>query len=462
MSVAPRSLLPWCIRTAIAATVMLAAPTLAAAPDAPRSVVAEPTSLSDPDLQGVWQSDGYGWIIRIAQGKLEVFNFAGSLCQPDPAGDADQLFVTVSKADRNHVRLAASSDDTWYPFRRIARLPKACLAPPPPPGAFIAATLGQFYPGFGPRRINRSTILNDLRGADRIAADKDRFARISGALERLSDAHVSLSLDRTPDGLEARFGESAFLASLPGDPRFGPDPARRVRVWLESYRAGILALLGPEGKLVANNRIFVGRIGRLGYLNILTMGGFEARDDSTEALDRELDAALQTFAGLDGMILDVTNNRGGYDAIGRHIAARFTQRPTTIYAKRAWAGRSAWQPFTATPLAGKATFTGPIWLVTSGITVSGGESFTLAMRSFPNVVHLGETTRGDLSDRIPKRLAGGWSFSLAAERYRDGAGREWEGLGVPPQVPFPIDLAEHAKSIAALAEAIRDGRIRRE
>jgi carboxyl-terminal processing protease len=101
-------------------------------------------------------------------------------------------------------------------------------------------------------------------------------------------------------------------------------------------------------------------------------------------------------------------------------------------------------------------------MLTSDITLSAGEVFALYMRALPNVVHVGETTRGAFSDKIDKPLPNGWRLALSAEIYRDRDGNSYEARGLPPQVKrevFPADaLADgHARRVLELMDEIRRG-----
>ena len=109
-------------------------------------------------------------------------------------------------------------------------------------------------------------------------------------------------------------------------------------------------------------------------------------------------------------------------------------------------------------------FTGPVYLVTSDITVSAGETFTLMMKALPNVIQVGGSTRGAFSDQLPKPLPNGWSLALPAELYRSASGQELEGRGLVPDVPLDVfpseDLAGgHAKAISGLIMGIRQGSV---
>ncbi len=235
---------------------------------------------------------------------------------------------------------------------------------------------------------------------------------------------------------------------------------------MQAYREGILTgILQGRGRQTANNRVFWGRVDDIGYLNIVTMGAFarNAAPDDPRPLDPVLDEALTVFSGARAVIVDVSNNRGGYDTVGQRIAGRFAAQPRAAYAKVPVGAKAPPQPVKVEP-ASAVSFTGPVYLVTSDITVSAGETFTLMMKSLPNVTQVGGTTRGAFSDQLPKPLPNGWALALPAELYKGPNGEDLEGRGLLPDVPLAVfpesDLAGgHAKAITGLITKIRDGSV---
>ena len=138
------------------------------------------------------------------------------------------------------------------------------------------------------------------------------------------------------------------------------------------------------------------------------------------------------------MIIDLTINYGGYDFISRKIAERFAAKTTPSYSKYpADAPKATAYKYQLTPHS-KNNFTGPVYVMTSNITLSGGELLTMSLKSLPNVTHVGETTRGALSDKLEKTLPNGWEISLSNEVYLDHQGREFEGKGIPPDISIPV------------------------
>jgi carboxyl-terminal processing protease len=102
----------------------------------------------------------------------------------------------------------------------------------------------------------------------------------------------------------------------------------------------------------------------------------------------------------------------------------------------------------------RARYTGPVYLLTSNVTVSAAEIFAMAMRALPNVTHAGEPTRGSLSDMLAKRLPNGWGVTLSNEIYLDKDGALWEGKGIAPELPITV-FAPDADPAVTHARALR-------
>lgn len=413
-----------------------------------------------PVPSGIWQSRGYGHVLAIGDGAAVLYHVAGPFCYRDPDADAGQRMAgqrrTVSGRDR--IAFTEGPGQTRYDFTRIARLPAACLAhrrwTPAEVARLVDATFADLYPRTPPRDRHRRRFAARLAA---IPADIDTsglYDRLAPALMALDDAHVSLATTIDGDERDIESGEAPTLVAARGDPTLGDTPAARERNWNGRYRDGIVGQLAGGGHHVANRRILWGRIGRIGYINIVAMGAFaDTDDDDVAVLDAALDAALTDFRDLPGVIVDVTNNRGGYDALGLRIAGRFAARPAAAFVKQPVGVDGPGQPFRVSPAAG-VRYTGPVTLLTSDITVSAAETFTLAMRALPNVRHAGGRTRGALSDQLTKPLPNGWTLTLPAETYTAPDGRRYEGTGIDPRVTVAPFAPDHARAIADIAAAM--------
>ena len=61
----------------------------------------------------------------------------------------------------------------------------------------------------------------------------------------------------------------------------------------------------------------------------------------------------------------------------------------------------------------------------------------LALRELPNVIVIGESSYGILSDMLSRSLPNGWVITLSNELYVTLSSISYEGDGVPPDVYVP-------------------------
>ncbi len=437
---------------------------LLAAEVAPTTTWVHPEAVSE-QINGVWRAQGYGRLLVLRSGKITFYHEAGPYCYRDPnpeaASDGSLRLVTVVSPDR--IAFAENPEQTRYVFDRIAALPAACLTKrswtPAEIGRLVAATFANLYPGFGHRGRTPGKLSAAIGTLPPDADDVALYDRLAPALLALDDAHVGLEATIDGEGRSVESGEAPSLITARQDAALSDDPAARERTWSHQYRDGIVALLDGGGHQVANRRILWGRIGRVGYINIVTMGAFSSKSasDGTAELDAALDDALTAFQGLPGVIVDVTNNRGGYDVISLRIAGRFADRRRLAFEKQAIGAKVPFQPFHVDPSA-SVRYLGPVTLLTSDVTVSAGETFTLAMRALPNVRHAGRRTRGALSDQLAKPLPNGWILTLPAETYRATDGHMYEGVGITPNFTTKNIERNHAAAVVQLAKCMETDR----
>jgi carboxyl-terminal processing protease len=423
-----------------------------------------------PALNGVWRSRGYGYVLRV-DGGLELFHAAGPFCyrEPRPQRDPDHLFVLYRELESGTVAFSSQPGQTRYIFDRLSELPAACAErpswPPPRIAALVAATFADLYPSFAERGIDWAARTAAMeRTLDAVKDDAALFEAMRTLLVGVEDAHVELHARIGGKERTLLPGQARTLVLAGAAPGSDRDPAREEQ-WDDAYRRGVLEIvLKGRGRTGANGQVFWGRAGDIGYLNLLTFERFAAdprrSPDDPTALDAALDAAIATFQGARAVIVDISSNDGGFDWLAQRVAGRFADRPRLAYTKIAIGAQGvAPQPFEVTP-SSRARYLGPVYLLTSDITLSAAEVFALYMRALPNVVHVGETTRGAFSDTINKPLPNGWTLVLPGEIYRDPQGQTYEARGLPPQRRFavfpPDDLRTgHARRVLALMEEIR-------
>jgi carboxyl-terminal processing protease len=419
---------------------------------------------SVPAVQGVWRSRGYGYLLQIDEDRPKLFHVAGDFCyaDPRPEPDPDDLFVFYRPLDPDTIAFSEVPGQTRYVFDRLQDLPEQCAEEAawsrPRIAALVAATFADLYPSFARRGIDWQSRTAALATRfNEIADDAGLFKALEALLSGIEDPHVELRAEIDGERRELSPGQAETLRRIRATPGLGKDPRARERRWFRAYRRGIRqAVLERKAHKGVEGRVIWGRAGDIGYLNVLDL---EAPEEDS-AFDDALDRAIASFQSARAVIVDISRNLGGEDRIGQRIAGRFAAVPRFAYTKVAFGARGVEpQAFFVEPSEGPR-YLGPVYLLTSDVTLSAGEILALFMRSLPNVVHVGESTRGAFSDEIEKPLPNGWTLELSGEVYRDPDGQDYETKGLPPQVRrdvFPADdpLQGHARCVLSLMDAIR-------
>jgi len=245
------------------------------------------------------------------------------------------------------------------------------------------------------------------------------FNRMSDMLAHLKDGHVLLR------GHQRTYQYRGWYADHPGN--FNFDVIRQRYVRDMDYRVG--------GDLA------FGTIGRLGYIHI--------RDFASEDLVQGFDEVLGVLQEVDGLILDLRDNGGGSDSRSEAIAARFADR-TRLYRRFQYRNGPEHDDFTPleddfiTPR-GPFQFSRPVTVLTNRRVFSAAESFVLAMRLFPNVTVVGDTTGGGSGRPTQRELPNGWTFQLSRWISWSPEGMTYEGVGLEPDIVVHITINDQER-----------------
>jgi len=169
----------------------------------------------------------------------------------------------------------------------------------------------------------------------------------------------------------------------------------------------------------------------LGYILIKNFGSDVREYEQIEQI-------LQDFVEKDGIIIDVRSNGGGTTTNSRAIASRFADK-RRLYVKVKYRDGPGHGDFTRwyerhIEPEGPVQFSKPVVVLTNRRTYSSAEDFVLAMRLFPNVTILGDTTGGGSGNPILRELPNGWTFRLSSWVAADPDGNSFEGVGLVPDV----------------------------
>ena len=430
----------------------------------------------DPGAVGVFRSADYGWILEISPAGITRWQDTPRACYRTPDSPTAQFMGQVEYAwftpTPEGARFQYLPGDENTPFERLDALPERCgaeaLTAPTALFEVFASAMAAHYAFFQERDIDWAARTETARARVHDGmSEAALFDVLAGMLDGLSDSHTKLIAQIDGEVRRVQDGQGETLPFIRNG--MGETP------WLIGLIDQLLGEVLEDGRHIANDRIVAGTIvtdagDRVGYVQIFTMGGFdESEPIATEAwaaaeraaFDRHMDEIIGGFAAHDAVIIDLSNNRGGYDAIARDIAARFTDHAFEAYANRPGSSDGAPHAHVIEPADGPI-FTGPTAVLTSDVTVSGGEIATLSLRQLDHVVHAGMTTRGSFSTPLAKPLPNGWYLELSNEIYAAPDGQVYEEVGIAPEWEIPVypqnrPVEGHADALRILAERLTTG-----
>lgn len=415
------------------------------------------------EYHGLWQSNGYGYLIDARQPTVQAYHITPDVCvQDNDIGEAFYSFASqnvegaklVATADGKHLYLSEPFEAYQIQFTRLNSLPKTCkaLAVNTPKTNFQAfvSYMDTHYAFFDLYNVNWSQVVAEHQ--HKVTDDMSEealFALFSTMLEPLKDAH--LSLQGTVNGEEQKYhpeispvGEATQkIAEQLSTSKKKIDRKLFEQYWTKDIQEDILQ---GKGVMTANDLIQYGISSKdIGYIAIAATYNYADQGLNHDAEDRQqltqtLDNALTLFNkhAVKAVILDLSINFGGHSFPATDIAARFAEETTVAFSKKAYDAEG----LEAFPIQVTVTqqphFYGPVYVLTGSVTVSGGEEVVLALKALPNVTLVGERTRGALSDILDKRLPNDWNLALSNEIYTDKNGRLWEGDGIPPDIEMPV------------------------
>lgn len=154
-----------------------------------------------------------------------------------------------------------------------------------------------------------------------------------------------------------------------------------------------------------------------------------------ETLPPQIEAALQDFGQLDGLIIDLRQNGGGSSSVAYPIMSFFTDGKLGDFVSRTES-----RPLTvkANPIQNSQTV--PLVIMVSEDTVSFGEIFAGVMRDARGAKITGETSLGNVEVLHGYDFEDGSVIWIASETFdSDFSDDDWEATGIIPDLPAPAD-----------------------
>jgi hypothetical protein len=190
--------------------------------------------------------------------------------------------------------------------------------------------------------------------------------------------------------------------------------------------------------------------GNIGYLDLRGFG-------PTEFVAHAYDAALQLLGGTDALVLDLRHNGGGSPSSVSYLLSHFfaegdERHLNDIYDRPTNTTREYW----TVPIGGPR-YTRPIAVLTSKNTFSGGEECAYDLQTQQRATLYGETTGGGANPGDMVALGHGLAVFVPSGRaINPVTHRDWEQVGVKPEVALPAADALKAAYLALLEQRERE------
>ncbi|MEM9405676.1 MAG: S41 family peptidase [Acidobacteriota bacterium] len=412
------------------------------------------TALSTVDvhsIDGVWETEGYGLYLKVEETRAQLFEVTAVSCLPSYAlqrSDAEnqEALGTLQLPEAGveiDLQPGERSDELWMRVdslasrRRLIRrdeLPDRCAgatqADPKTVVDVFGQTFADHYPFFADRGVDWDSVRREAAATvNAEMGDEELYETLVAMIAPLRDAHTSI---------QAPSIERSYFGSRDSEVPLGPEARERLlQILVENY-------LGGPPTMHCNDQIGTAELApAVGYWILGSFSDYGSSfADGMDCLQSMLDEALA--ADLEALVIDVRVNFGGADPYGLAIAERLTGTRYLAYTKQTrndvddpsqWsAGQESW----VAPYDG-ARFEGPVFLLTSPLSVSAAETFTMAlMGRTPPVHRIGSATQGVFSDVLSRSLPNGWTFGLANERFLTADGQSFDGPGIPPDEPVTV------------------------
>lgn len=266
-------------------------------------------SLSALSLDGIWESDGYGFILEIKQGTARLFSIGNGYCVPDtnemvPIAEVlpGAVFDVTSFGQRLSIGFALE------PHRIIAHrrtsIPAVCAKTLPGDAVCVFEIfVGYFdthYPFFELHDVDWPSRVSQARQRVNMAiSDQALFNELRWHIEPIRDGNVALAATIDGDRRVVSPGRAKVLQGLRDSARaVGEDPEKAARAfryefWYQSIAEDVL---GGRGKIAGNDRVQYGMLGnKVVYLAFAAMDGL----DTDTGMPSEDLAATQSLKSRD-------------------------------------------------------------------------------------------------------------------------------------------------------------------
>lgn len=418
---------------------------------------------------GNWESVGYGRILKIdSTGSFVLSDVSPFSCLPLMEGNLSDMGENLTLSQDT---ISLEDGINRYFFTRINELPGSCIVDnteitrdPILNFEVLWNTFNDHYAYFELRKINWDSIYEIYRPViSQSTTDVELYRVLDEMISAMNDGHVGL--DAPDEIVDAAIIKSEYPTEVTIKNYGNHEVAKLVA---DSYI--------PEGSSAHKELLRWGVLeNNIGYIQLNQMMGlaeynisdsltgrdywmayFEQSDQSIDDTSDEVNGirnsmktVMEDIAETEAVIIDVRFNGGGKDEVGMEVLRHFNSNRKTVFTKKARFG-SGFTPRIEIKQDGTTNYySKPVFLLISGESASATEIMVLCSLSMDNITRIGSNTEGVFSDVLDKALPNGWEFGLSNELYEDMNGRNYEGVGIAPDIDlnYPRNKQEFLRYI---------------
>lgn len=314
------------------------------------------------------------------------------------------------------------------------------------------------YSFFDHKNINWNSIYEKYRPlVNKKTTNDSLFSVCNQMLLELKDGHVGLvQYDGKKVIRESDDGhQNVLIAKFPITKESKPNIFQLVELTNYTLKEkGFSNFIKSKSKILQ-----ISQSDDYGYLVIGAMEGFKSGE-----INNFMTKAIELFRDKKGLIIDIRTNQGGYDTNSHKVLGYFTDKKRIGYHKRTRKkGTSSYSKTKVKYIEsnGKQQYVKPIILLTSDLTASAADVFALMSKELPNFTIIGDNTQGIFSNTYEFSLPNGWKGTLSHQQYFSADMKNYEGIGVEPDIKIlnePKDIANGSDPLIVKAIEILENK----
>lgn len=432
------------------------------------------TELSQQNLIGIWQQEGYGKIIEITDAKTIIFDICQINCNESEVMPSQIALNDYKFSKTSDTTLISLFDKSYSYYNKIEKLPILCTTNVKNKKDLsynfevLWQTFNEHYAFFEKRDIDWNALKTKYKSQiNKNTTKSDLLIILHKMINELKDGH---SYIQPPNNLMKKFikhyekdkidRRKTIFDSLGVGPKMTGLRRDILRVKaiknyikdLKTYNFGTVnyGLINNDVALLQINDMedfanynIPDNISILKGMKKYEKNAVKSEDyskDIREGTSYIMDKVMQEIKDTKICIIDLRFNEGGYDGVLLEILKRFATKKTIFGTKKAKKqnGYTKKQPKHIEPTPN--AYKGKVYILTSYLTASAAEVFVLGtMAAIPDAIRIGSNTSGAFSHILNKKLPNGWEFGLSNEIAETPDGKNYEAIGIAPhyKIAYP-------------------------